>query len=331
MKSPITGTEMTLQKERRNLVFRKVTIEVIYQYYLCSDTGEQFETDELSDLNLVQVYNKYRQLHKLPFPEEIIAIRKGYGVSSSRMSEILGFGPNTYRNYEQGEVPAAANAKLIQLIKDPKEFLRLIKLSNLPDSKSIETIIKNAKSLSHPKKRNKNVMEILLYSGKPNEYNGYSRLKLEKLLELISYLANQLVPWKTQLNKLLFYTDFMCYSRTGYSITGMQYCAIPRGPVPDRYETIFEHTEIEGHINKIEQELFNGKEGIRYQMSEAKVTNLDVFSPVEIEVIKDVIKKYGRMTTSQIIKQSHLEKAWIENNIEKSKISYNYSFDLIEV
>ena len=322
---------MSLRYESRNLVFRKESIEVVYHYYLCSETGEQFETDELSDLNLIQVYNKYREIHNLPFPEEIISLREKYGISSSRMSEILGFGPNTYRNYEQGEVPAASNAKLIQLIKDPKEFLRLIKLSNISDFKSIDKIIKNAKFLAERQMQDKNVMEILLYSGRPNLYNGYSRLELNKLFELISYLADQLVPWKTQLNKLLFYSDFICYKRTGYSMTGLQYYAIPRGPVPSRYEAIFEHAEIVGRTTRIEQELFNGKEGVRYQLNDANPINLDVFSSVEIAVIKEVVKKYGGMNTSQIIKHSHLEKAWIDNSVGNNKISYNYSFDLQKV
>jgi putative zinc finger/helix-turn-helix YgiT family protein len=328
MKSPITGKEMTLKHERRNLVFRKESFEVSYQYYLCEDSGEQFETDELSDINLIQVYNKYREKHKLPFPEEIIAIREKYGVSASRMSEILGFGPNTYRNYEQGEVPASANARLIQLIKDPREFCRLIKLSSISDSKTVDKIIKNAKSLHELRSKNDDGISILLYSGKPNIYNGYSRLKLNKLFELISYFANQIVPWKTQLNKLLFYSDFTCYKKTGYSLTGLQYYAIPRGPVPSRYETIFEQAELDGFTSRIEQELFNGKEGIRYQMNDTKTINLDVFSAVEIDIIKEVIKKYGRMNTSQIIKHSHKEKAWIDNEEERNRISYDYSFDL---
>lgn len=114
-------------------------------------------------------------------------------------------------------------------------------------------------------------------------------------------------------------------------MTGLQYFAIPRGPVPDRYETIFEHAVVEGRISKIEQELFNGKEGIRYQLNENNVINLDLFSSFEIDVIKEVVRKYGRMNTSKIIKHSHLEKAWIENNAGINKISYNYSFDLLEV
>lgn len=71
MKSPITGSEMILQKEKRTLSFRKEEFEVEYHYYLCTDSKEQFEDDQLADLNVTQVYNQYRERLKLPFPDEI--------------------------------------------------------------------------------------------------------------------------------------------------------------------------------------------------------------------------------------------------------------------
>ncbi len=69
-----------------------------------------------------QAYNQYRDKYNLPFPEEIKEIRAKYGVSATKMSEILGFGINSYRNYENGEVPNQSNANLIQLAKNPIQF-----------------------------------------------------------------------------------------------------------------------------------------------------------------------------------------------------------------
>ncbi len=42
------------------------------------------------------------------------------GLSAARMAEVLGLGANTYRNYEQGEVPSESNARL--LAQNPEEF-----------------------------------------------------------------------------------------------------------------------------------------------------------------------------------------------------------------
>jgi hypothetical protein len=42
------------------------------------------------------------------------------------MAEILGLGINGYRNYESGEVPSISNGRLMQMVKDPGEFKKLI-------------------------------------------------------------------------------------------------------------------------------------------------------------------------------------------------------------
>ena len=49
MKSPITGEEMKLSKERRSMDFRKETFEIVYHYYKCEKTGEQFTTTSLDE------------------------------------------------------------------------------------------------------------------------------------------------------------------------------------------------------------------------------------------------------------------------------------------
>ena len=36
----------------------------------------------------------------------------------------------------------------------------------------------------------------------------------------------------------MFYADFLFYKENCKSITGLEYCKLPFGPVPDRFETI---------------------------------------------------------------------------------------------
>ena len=60
MKSPITGKEMKLLKEHRLMHFRKETFEIVFHYYKCEDTGEQFTTTSLDEVNINQVYDQYR-------------------------------------------------------------------------------------------------------------------------------------------------------------------------------------------------------------------------------------------------------------------------------
>lgn len=57
MKSPITGKEMTLIKEKRLMDFRNEKIEIVFHYYKCEDSGEQFTTTELDEINMNQILN----------------------------------------------------------------------------------------------------------------------------------------------------------------------------------------------------------------------------------------------------------------------------------
>jgi putative zinc finger/helix-turn-helix YgiT family protein len=331
MKSPITGKEMQLHKEPRTFTFRKESFEIIYHSFLCTDTGEMFENEELSNLNLSQVQNKYREVHNLPFTNEIKEIRRRYGVSAIKMSEILGFGANTYRNYEEGEVPNDANGRLIQLASDPVEFRKLIKLSDL-DKSDKERIIKKADVL-----HNTYIFNICnqslgrLNDEKPGILNGYRRFDAEKSLALITWLSSAIKPWKTQLNKLLFYIDFTHFKHYGNSVTGMQYKAIPYGPVPDFYETIYELADDLGYIYKVYKDLDNGHEGEIFHAQKDWSTLSEIFASEEKETIERVLVDYGELSVNEIVSLSHKEPAWNENVSNNSKISYHYSFFLAEL
>ncbi len=135
MKSPITGKEMKRMWKEDVLEVRKEKFPILYHYYLCEDTGEEFTDEQLDDLNLAQAYNQYRTLYNLPFPDEIKELREQHGLSAAKMSEILGFGANVYRNYEAGDLPSVSNARLMQLAKDdPDGFNNMIKKYNALNS-----------------------------------------------------------------------------------------------------------------------------------------------------------------------------------------------------
>ena len=224
MKSPITGKEMVLIKENRTLSFRKEEFEVVFHHYKCEDSGEYFTTTELDEINLNQLYNQYRVVHKLPFPEEIKLIRDKYELSASKMSEVLGFGTNIYRNYESGEVPNQSNAKLIQLAADPKEFRKLIELSDAFRGTAVDKILHSIDCLIYEQKQSKFKTQFenyLIGLKAPCSTTGYKRPDFEKFAEMVVFFTSKLEPWKTKLNKLLFYADFSMYAKTGISISGV--------------------------------------------------------------------------------------------------------------
>ena len=125
MKSPFTGGDAALCHEKQSFEFRKDNFEIVYHFYRCKDTNEEFTTTELDQLNMNQVYNLYRQKYAIPFPAEIKRVRELYGISALRMSKLLGFGDIQYRKYEEGEMPSVSNGKMISALKEPHFFLEI--------------------------------------------------------------------------------------------------------------------------------------------------------------------------------------------------------------
>jgi len=331
MKSPITGKEMVLIKENRKLTFRKEEFEVVYHFYKCTDSGETFTSDQLDDLNLNQLYNQYRVKYNLPFPDQIKSIREKYDLSSSKMSEVLSFGANSYRNYEAGEVPSQANARLIQLANDPHEFKKLVFLSNAYEGSALEKIMRKIDSIIHEQKVLKPKTEIenyLIGQNVPGLNTGYKMPDLAKFSEMVVFFTEKLQPWKTKLNKLLFYADFDMFRTTVYSISGIQYQAISMGPVPYNFQSIFEYLANNDDVDVYFTTFPDGNVGEQFKPNANRKFNPALFNNTELEILDGIAERFKTTSTKEIIEISHREKAWIENVDQKRIIDYRYSFEL---
>ncbi len=331
MKSPITGKDMKLTKERRSIAFRKETFEIVFHYYKCEDSGEQFTTSSLDEVNMNQVYNQYRDKFNIPFPNEILRIREKYGLSAARMSEILGFGINSYRQYEAGEMPSVANSKLIQLVEDPKKFIDMVELSGTLDEKVKAKYALKAKLLAEEKKRNLfnlNFKEYLLGNHLPDIYSGYRNPNFEKFTEMVVFFSDKLSPFKTKMNKLLFYADFLMFKQSCFSISGVRYKAIDMGPVPNNFQSIFEYLANNDEIEIYHIEFPNGYTGEQFKARKERKFNADLFTEKELNNLEKVASVFKETSTGDIIELSHLEEAWKKNEKDKSLISYEYAFEL---
>jgi transcriptional regulator with XRE-family HTH domain len=331
MKSPITSKEMSLMKERRTLDFRKESFEVIFHYYLCQDSKEQFTNTVIDEINIQQVYNQYRDRLNIPFPEEIAFIREQYGLSAVKMSEILGLGINSYRQYEAGEIPTTANAKLILMASDPYTFIEMIKLCGTLDASIKEKYLQKAQLILNEKNKNYSqriLKEYLLGDHLADIFSGYRNPNLEKFTEMTVYFSEKLEPFKTKMNKLLFYADFLMFKQSCFSISGLRYKAIERGPVPNNYQSIFEYLDNTNQIDIVSTEFTNGIIGEQFKAKKDRPFNASLFSVIEIEVLEKVSKFFQHKSTSETIDISHLEKAWHYNHENKQIISYNYAFEI---
>ena len=331
MKSPFTGKEMSIQKEWRTMNFRKDEFKVLFHSYKCDETGEQFEDDAFAQLNYNQLINQYREKYSIPFPEQIIAIREKYDTSASRMSEILGFGTNSYRQYESGEVPSQSNARLIQLADDPHEFKKLVDLCNTIEAKAKDKLLQKIQIVLEEQKNTKFEKQLEKYFFKacfPDTFTGYKMPSLEKFTEMVVFFTEKLQPWKTKLNKLLFYTDFAMHKQSGYSISGVQYRAIPMGPVPNNFNSIFEYLANNDDVDIYYTTFSDGGIGEQFKPNSKREFNSKLFTEDELQTLENIAERFKNTTTNEIIEISHKEKAWKENKDEKKIIDYKYSFDL---
>lgn len=332
MKSPLTGKEMPMVKEERSLEYRKEEFKVVYHYYKCKETAEAFTDDTLDNLNLAQVYNQYRVKYGIPLVEEIRNIRQKYGLSAAKMSDVLGFGANIYRQYETGEIPSVANGRLIRLASDPKEFIKLLDIGkNALEKHEYEKVLKKVNEASSGWDAIDEIIENRLFRSKlPDEFSGYRVPEVTRIGNMVKFFAQHVKPVTTKLNKLMFYADFGHYKKYGASISGLKYHAIQMGPVPVNYGGIYNYLYNHGYI-KVEEKEFGEFVGEQFLPGgdPIKLGTIDgPFSASENEVLSLVVKKLGALTTKKLVHLSHDEDGWKDNNESFEKISYQYAFGL---
>jgi len=325
--SPYGSGKAELKYEISNEVFRKEVFKVRKYYYKCQKTGKEFTTNEAGDLNATQLFNLYRERKKILFPEQTIKMRERYGLSAARMSEVLGFGANTYSNYEKGEIPNDSNSTLLNQAYNPISFKSIIK--NKEDLFSEKQLTELTKRIGNITAQNaiKSLKDYLFIDGtKPNEYTGYRLPNYEKLANAVIYFLKDKYTYITRLNKYLFYADFLNFSDSGFSITGLNYEAIDMGPAPYSYKLLYGVLDAEKYI-KYDNDFKGNYEQSKYVP--IKEFDKGLFTEKELKTIETVYEKFRYKKTTQIIDISHEEEAWKKNKKSPGMISYKeYGFDL---
>jgi len=340
IESPFADGFALLHEEAATEKFRKEEFSFTYHHYVCQVTGQSFTTDELDDLNTSQVYNQYRQKHQIMFPEQIRQLRERYQLSAARMSLLLNFGPNQYRSYEDGEIPSDSNAAHLRLARNPRTFremvraqkdqLRPTELAKLEDhllalmQQDEEDFFASNQPFLSPTLRNPRAL--------PDEYTGFAVPNQEKFAEMVLYFFQHCQHlYLVRLNKLLFYADFLHYRATGHSLSGYRYQAIPYGPVPERYEMhyglLVDEDLLTRTIDPVRTNSHNGQPVINYTPN--RTARPEVFSPAEWATLETVRQRLGCLSREAIVKLSHEEAAWLDNQQATAPISYQqYAFQL---
>jgi len=320
---PNCETETQLERKERLESFqvKGESINVSVTIFVCKECGTDFY-DPDSDPNDT-AFREYRKQHQWTQPEEIVAFRKQYGFSQAELADLLGWGIATLSRYENGALQSESHERVLGLLKEPLNILRLLKENrgSFPPERRQDLIS------SLTPRRNElisKLFETILAKDDVDEYSGYRKFDLNRLKTVIQFFCKGGCQ-KTNLNKLLFYTDFKACKEFGLSITGTRYVRIDYGPVIDDFNFYFASMVEEGLL-EVEEVLYpNGYVGEKYiAKTEPDLSNLN---DSERDVLLSVKRQLGGLTAKEIADRSHKEAAYKKSE-EKKPISYIHSKEL---
>lgn len=327
-------TDQIIIIENEKFEVRGETIEVATKSYRCTSCDSR--SDDPSDPDpLQEVYREYRRRKKIPQPEDIRALRKRYGLTQSEFGAMLGFGTASLSRYENGSLPDEAHAGTLCLAMNPINLANMIeragsailrekrdKIYTLMKDEAISSSLLSFLTSFIPGLTQDNEPKLPGY-GPPSFLNGLRSLNINKLFNTILFFCRGEGEFKTKLNKLLFYADFICFRNHGHSITGLQYARIDHGPVPDNFQLLCAIVTDDQKIVEVKEEVFSsGASGERFKSR--KEPDISVFSNNELAVLTAVQQRFAGMSSTKISALSHEEDGYKKTS-HAQLINYKYA------
>lgn len=298
--SPFRNCEAHLKKVPDTMEFRGKTYHFLNHYYVCDESGEEFTDEATGGINFAQVYNQYREENNIPFVNEIVKLREDCRLSKADMGRLFGFGENQYYRYELGEVPSLSNGRLMRTLIDNREALVCaIRESSIKDSNKERAL--SSLTAIDARERKDSAIFSLLFPVKHSIFNGYAIISVNKVRQMILYfLGHMNVGYKTALNKLMFYADFLMFKEHGVGISGLSYSALPYGNVPNNFKVLY------GVFDEVDE-----VDGERPYFEALTSCDMSVFNEAEIRVLEYVAEKMAKRSSAFLSKINHTEDAWL--------------------
>lgn len=316
--SPFRDCEAHLRRVPDTMEFRGKTYHFLNHIYVCDESGEEFTDEATGEINFAQIYNQYREENNIPFVNEIIKFREDCQLSKADMGRLLGFGENQYYRYELGEVPSPSNGKLMRTLIDNREALaNSIKESSIKDSNKDKAL--QALNRLTAKEQEEKAIFNLLFPKRQSIYNGYALTSVNKVRQMILYFLGRMpVGYKTALNKLMFYADFLMYKEYGTGISGLTYSALPYGNVPNNYKLLY---GVFNEVDEIDEE--------KTYFKPLSVCDVSIFNEKEKKVLDYVATRMARQSCAALSETNHTEDAWLKyKHNAKLLVPFSEAFSL---
>ena len=154
----------------------------------------------------------------------------------------------------------------------------------------------------------------------------------DKLLNaIVFFAANTQNCGKTKLFKLLYLLDFEHFKTTGRSVTGLDYYAWEKGPVPIR---------LDGELDEPSGDLF---EAIRIELEQVvNFQRLNIvpqrefdsahFSKRELRLLEEIVVEYRLANAADMVEVTHAEngawdKVWRGGEGQNQRIAYELALE----
>ena len=329
---PYCRKDVEYKIEKRDIKeFKGVKINTFENVGICIECNNDLYINLLERENNDRIYNAYKEKSNIITRKDIIDFRNKYNISQRELTSILGFGKMTINRYERGDIPTKSQSDYLKLlIENEDKFIEKVKdayskelITKKTYLKVVNDIVKNDDfELKMQDIFRRYIKESL--NRKPDIYNGYKVFDLEKLENIISYIASKVKNLTvTSINKYLWYIDMYSFKQRTVSITGLTYQNQKFGP------TILDqkYNEITVLNDKYKREDIEIDNGTMTKIVSNKNYDLSEIENDEKEIIDFVIKLLKNKKVTEISEMSHNEIAWKKTK-RLERISYEYAMDL---
>lgn len=329
---PYCKKEVEYRIEKRNIKeFKGIEVNTFENVAICNECNEDLYVNEIENENNERIFKIYRKIANIITPQDIVNLRNKYDISQRELTSILGFGKMTINRYERGGLPSKSQSDYIKLLIDNEiEFVNRAKTAyekNEISEKTYKKIISNDVEKAISKKEvQDNIRKYLNVelSRDPDIYNGYKSLDLDKVENIISYIASKVKNLTiTSLNKYLWYIDMLSFNQRSVAITGLTYQNQKFGPtiINKRYD------EISLLDDKYQREDFETINGNVTEIISKNNFDLNKISDSEKKIIDNVIKLLKNKNVTEISEMSHKEDGWRKTE-RLEQISFEYAMNL---
>ena len=329
---PYCKKEVEYRIEKRDLKeFRGIEVNTFENVAICNECNQDLYVNKIEDENNERIYKIYREKANIIKAEDIIKLREKYDISQRELTSILGFGKMTINRYERGGLPTKSQSDYIKLlIENDDKFIEKVKEAyekNNINEKTYKKIVSEEVEKDISKKEvQDNIRRYLksVLNRKPDIYNGYKSLDLEKVENIISYIASKVKNLTiTSLNKYLWYIDMLSFNKRAVAITGLTYQNQKFGPtiVYKKYD------ELSLLDDKYQREDIETENGNTTKIISNNNFNLDKINDSEKEIIDTIIKLLKNKKVTDISEMSHREDGWKKTK-RLEKISFEYAMNL---